>query len=89
MWARGQCQSKSIRGDELEAQVWSDIESYLRNPASVLQPLRTRLEVEVRGSERTRKRLTQLEGQLEQKAPERSRVVSLFRRGRLTAAVLA
>jgi site-specific DNA recombinase len=41
-WARGKCASKSIRGDELEAQVWSDIESYLRDAASVLQPLRAR-----------------------------------------------
>jgi len=37
--ARGRCQAKAVRGDQLEQQVWSDVESFLRNPDPVLQQL--------------------------------------------------
>jgi transcriptional regulator with XRE-family HTH domain/cell division protein FtsB len=46
------------------------------------------LEAEAQGSGQFRKQVTRLEGLLAQKAAERSRVVSLFRRGRLTDADL-
>jgi site-specific DNA recombinase len=43
----GRCQSKAVRGDDLEQQVWSDIESFLRNPQSVLEQLHARLQSNV------------------------------------------
>ena len=36
---RGRRRSKAVRGDHLEHQVWSDVESLLRNPEPVLQQL--------------------------------------------------
>jgi site-specific DNA recombinase len=77
------CRAKAIRGDELEQQVWSDIETFLRNPGPVLKQLHSRLELDVKGTEKTRQQITRLEGLLAKKAEERSRVVGLFRRGRL------
>jgi transcriptional regulator with XRE-family HTH domain len=77
------CQAKAIRGDELEAQVWSDIETFLRNPGPVLQQLHSRLESDAKGGEKTRQQITRLDGLLAKKAEERNRVLGLFRRGRL------
>ena len=77
------CQSKAIRGDELEAQVWSDIETFLRNPGPVLQQLHDRLASDAKGSYKTRLQITRLEGLLAKKTEERKRVLGLFRRGRL------
>ena len=85
---RGRCQSKAVRGDHLEQQVWSDVEAFLRNPEPVLQQLHARLESEAKGSDQVRKQVTRLQGLLEQKTTERSRVVGLYRRGRLTEADL-
>ena len=78
------CQAKAIRGDQLEQQVWSDVESFLRNPEPVLQQLHARLETEAKGTDQIRKQVTRLEGLLAQKTTERSRVVGLYRRGRLS-----
>jgi site-specific DNA recombinase len=84
----GPCHSKAVRGDDLEQQVWSDVEAFLRNPEPVLKQLQTRLESDAKGSDQTRKQVARLEGLLAQKATERSRVVGLYRRGRLTDADL-
>ena len=86
--ASERCRSKAIRGDYLEQQVWSDVEAFLRDPKPVLEQLHTRLETDARGSDQTRKQIARLEGLLAQKATERSRVVGLYRRGRLTDADL-
>ena len=84
----GRCQAKAVRGDQLEEQVWSDVESFLRNPEPVLEQLRARLDSDAKGSDQTRKQVTRLEGLLAQKTTERSRMVGLYRRGRLTDAEL-
>ncbi len=77
------CLSKSVRGEELEQQVWSDVQAFLRNPKPVLEQLHARLQSDAQGSEGTGKQIKRLEALLAQKATERSRVVGLFRRGRL------
>jgi site-specific DNA recombinase len=86
--ARGRCQGKAVRGDQLEKQVWSDVDAFLRNPEPVLQQLHAKLESDAQGSDQIRKQVGRLEGLLAQKATERSRVVGLYRRGRLTDADL-
>jgi site-specific DNA recombinase len=77
------CRSKSVRGKELESQVWSDVEAFLRNPEPVLETLRLRLLSEVKEGEPITVQIGRLEELLAQKANERSRVVGLYRRGRL------
>ena len=84
----GRCQSKAVRGDLLEQQVWSEVEAFLRNPEPVLQQLQARLESDSQGADQIRRQVVQLEGLLTQKATERSRMVSLYRRGRLADADL-
>jgi site-specific DNA recombinase len=84
----GRCQAKAVRGDHLEEQVWSDVDTFLRNPEPVLEQLHARLESDAKGSDQIRKQVARLEGLLAQKAAERSRVVGLYRRGRLTDADL-
>jgi transcriptional regulator with XRE-family HTH domain len=86
--AHGRCHSKAVRGDKLELQVWSDVEAFLRDPKPVLEQLHARLESDAQGADQIRKQIARLDGLLAQKATERSRVVGLYRRGRLTDADL-
>ena len=58
------------------------------SPEPVLEQLQARLQSDAQGSDQIRKQVTRLEGLLAQKATERSRVVGLYRRGRLTEADL-
>jgi len=82
------CTAKSICGDLLEEQVWSDIQTFLRNPSAVLAQLRSRLTSAAEGAEKTQQQIRRLGGLVLRKAEERTRVVGLFRRGRLTDAQL-
>jgi hypothetical protein len=84
----GKSAAKSLRGDVLERQVWADVEAFVRNPEPVLERLQGRLEADAKGSGQIREQVTRLEGLIAQKAAERSRVVGLYRRGRLTDADL-
>src|SRR5262249_57873888 len=80
--------SKAVRGDNLEQQVWADVETFLRNPEPVLGQLQARLESDAKGSDHIRRQIAQIEGLLAEKALERSRIVALYRRGRLSDAEL-
>jgi len=82
------CTAKSVRGDDLERQVWADVEAFLRNPGPVLAQIQAKLEIEVQSTGKVRERLKRIEGVLAQKAAERSRVLALYRRGRLSDAAL-
>jgi site-specific DNA recombinase len=82
------CPSKIVRGDHLERLVWSDVEGFLRDPGSALQQLRDKLETDAKSTDKDRQKHRRLEGLLAEKANERSRVVGLYRRGRLTDADL-
>jgi site-specific DNA recombinase len=82
------CKAKAVRGDYLETQVWSDVETFIRNPQPVLEQLHARLESDAQGCDQIRKQVTRLEGLLSQKTTERNRVVGLYRRSRLTEADL-
>src|SRR3989442_362212 len=58
----------------------------LRNPEAVLHQPHARLESESKGADHIRKQVARLEGLLAEKATERSRIVGLYRRGRLSDA---
>ena len=58
---KGKCCSKAIRGDELEQQVWIDVETFLRNPDPVLSELQSRLGSQAKGSDQVRVQLAALE----------------------------
>jgi hypothetical protein len=52
----GRCKYKPVRGDQLEGQVWSDVETFLRDPEPVLQQFHAKLEAEAQGSGQFRNR---------------------------------
>jgi site-specific DNA recombinase len=82
------CPSKSVRGDYLEKLVWSDVDTFLRNPGSVLEQLKAKFDAETKGAHKEEQKQQQIEALLAEKANERGRVVGLYRRGRLTDADL-
>ena len=82
------CPSKAVRGEELERMVWGDVEEFLRKPSVVVERLQARMQAEVGDATKNRDRLRRLRGLLEGKAAERSKVVGLYRRGRLNDAEL-
>ena len=82
------CNAKSVRGDVLEQQVWADVEAFVRNPTEVLAQLQERLREKTEDTEDTHQQIARLEGLIALKTTERSRVLGLFRRGRVTEADL-
>jgi hypothetical protein len=68
--------------------VWGDVEEFLRKPSVVVERLQARMQAEVGDATKNRDRLRRLRGLLEGKAAERSKVVGLYRRGRLNDAEL-
>lgn len=82
------CPSKAVRGDLLEKAVWRDIESFLRDPGMVLDQLRAKLRADAGDTDKLKPKQRRLEALLTAKAAERSRVVALYRRGRLSDADL-
>ena len=81
------CQGMAIAGD-IEDVIWADVESYLRNPGSVLEQLATRLRASDGASATVKSRLGALKVSLAAKDSERTRVIGLFRRGRIDDAAL-
>src|SRR5262249_2042032 len=59
------CTAKSVRGDDLEKQIWTDIEKFLRNPGPVLAQIQQRLEADAKETGNIRERLKRLEHLLE------------------------
>lgn len=79
------CPSKAISG-AIEGEVWKDLERFLRNPGPVLEQLAKRVR-EVSGADvGHEKRLAALDATLGAKEAERERILSLYRRGRLSDA---
>ena len=77
------CPSKVVRGDRLEELVWSDVEGFLRNPGPVLEQFRAKLETDSTEKESLKSHERRLEELRAAKVTERSRVLGLYRRGRL------
>src|SRR6185369_15511249 len=67
------CPSKAINGDYLEKTIWADIESFLRNPGSIIEQLKARFDRQDVDADRNRRALARLERAMAQKAGERDR----------------
>jgi site-specific DNA recombinase len=81
------CPSKDVNGIFLEEAIWNDIEQFLRNPGEVAELLQQKMAggAAKRAPEFDRR---SLEVALEAKAEERTRVLGLFRKGRIDDAAL-
>jgi site-specific DNA recombinase len=82
------CPSKGVRGMNLEAIVWQDVEDFLRSPGMVIKHLQARLRGEASDVGKNRARLDRLQGLLAAKTDERNKVVGLYRKGRLNESEL-
>jgi len=72
----GKCQSKSLKGSDLEPVVWSDIEALLRNPGNIVEELAMERDMNPQAALAEAERVT-LEAALRQTAAERSNAIRL------------
>jgi site-specific DNA recombinase len=77
------CPSKDVNGRWLEQLVWSDIDSFLRQPGPVLEALKARIESSRTDAGTAERQLNQVRELFRGKASERQRVLGLYRRGRI------
>ena len=77
------CPSKTVNAIVLETAVWNDIETFLRNPGTVLEQLAAQLHVQDEENERHRNRLAKLQQALQALTVEKDAVITLYRRGRI------
>lgn len=82
------CPSKAVNGEWLEAQIWADVEQFLRDPGDVLRQLADKMQGQGDRADEMRDELAGLKLRLGTKQAERDTVVSLFRRGRIDAGTL-
>jgi len=82
--AAGRCQGKSVSADQLEAAIWQQCAAYARDPGAYLADaqasIRERMAQSVSHEGERRKLLDDLAA----KETERERVLTMFRRGRIT-----
>jgi site-specific DNA recombinase len=81
------CPSKDVNGAFLEEAVWNDIERFLRNPGEVAEILRQKIAARTRDRSPEFDRRS-LELALGSKGEERTRVLGLYRKGRIDEASL-
>lgn len=72
------CPSKDVRGDELEFEVWADIEEFLRNPASVIGLLEKRVQSTSSDLTKREREAEKIRVALKRKLEERDVVVGLY-----------
>lgn len=82
------CPSKAINGERLEAEVWADLDEFMRNPDDVLVELAEQLHGEETRADQMRDALAGLKMQFGAKQAERDTMLALYRRGRIDAAAL-
>lgn len=81
------CQGIALPGD-IEDVVWAEVERFLRDPGAVLEQLTNRLRASTENSATLESRLGVLKTALAAKDGERTKVIGLFRRGRIDDAAL-
>lgn len=81
----GRCPAKILRGDTLEEIVWTDIESFLRNPGEILKKLETEVEADPVREALTKERARWEKARQEWQA-RRERLLDLFEAGHRTKA---
>jgi site-specific DNA recombinase len=82
------CTGNSLNGHAVEALVWADIESFLRQPDRILEQLKKHVSLQDRERPLRQKELDEFLEQRELKVAERDRILGLFRRGRIDETTL-
>jgi site-specific DNA recombinase len=82
------CPSKAVNAAWLEKVVWTDIETFLRDPGDVLAQLAETMKIRESRVDELRDKLAGLKLRRGSKQAERDTVVGLYRRGRIDDATL-
>ena len=77
------CPAKDLNGTYLETLIWEEVQGFLRNPGPVLQELHQRMTASEKASKNGHRQIEHLELAVANKADERTRILTLFRRGRI------
>lgn len=81
------CEAASV-GMEVEEAVWSDIESFLRNPGEVLHQLEEQRRSNLGSVEKVHRQIADLGRAIERKTDERKKVLDAYRKELITEAEL-
>ena len=77
------CPSKRVNAIAIETAVWNDLETFLRNPGTVLEQLATQMQIQDGEAERLHDGLAKFQRSLQALITEKDTVITLFRRGRI------
>jgi site-specific DNA recombinase len=80
------CPSAIVRGDQLEAEVWSDIQDFARNPGKVVQKLRAQAKAQKNDMQPLHGERDMIVRDIQAKQSERQRVIGLVRRALISDA---
>jgi site-specific DNA recombinase len=86
--AGDRCTGKSIYGDELEQQIWTTIEDFLRRPEALLDELALLLRTQANEADQYRADAARLEQAANRKDHERELLTEVYRRGTIKAKIL-
>jgi site-specific DNA recombinase len=78
---RPRCTTAAVRGNDLEAAVWSDIECFLAKPGQVIRQLEEKMESKDGESRKISDEIRELESARERKFEARKRLLTLFTEG--------
>jgi site-specific DNA recombinase len=78
------CIGRALDADKLEAAIWADVESYIRDPGATLTKLAGRLGAEQQDTAETRAQLATIDAQLASFQAERDLVLTQYRKARIT-----
>lgn len=78
------CKARNIPGEWLDDLVWRDCRTFILNPGEALAEAREQLRERMARTASVETEVAQLRSQLRAKEAERERVMTMFRRGRIT-----
>jgi site-specific DNA recombinase len=86
MAAHGRCQAVVVDANRLEAAVWGEVRAFIEHPGPYIEQAQRELRARMSDASQNETRRQALARELAGKEQERERVLSLFRRGRITSA---
>lgn len=82
------CPNPSVRGRELEAAIWRDVEIFLDRPGLVLKQLKTKMAAQTDSGKRVAEEIGELEAALARQGEARERALTLFTQAVISRAEL-
>ncbi len=83
-YTQGTCVAAPVNADAKEAEIWADIEHFIRNPGATLLALAAKQDAEVEAGSTAREQLAELQAKPDAQQAERDSVLALYRRQRIS-----